>query len=461
MALGQLVAISFAFNLFQLAVVYRTETEDLVPPTALPRAPTPAVEIESSETLTGQHAVPSQTLSGPSQDPGLRGLEAASRKFHQITLSHESNKLEKLGNACARWIPENVAIVLFIIGGLYTVFIGPNTIGRVLVMHTFPFLITLYPHRPKGMKQIESRVRTDQSATHGDQGQVRVTSRFVRAPRDTSISIGNTKVYLAFAATSLLLRFQSTYDVLVQSSSSGKKAGTGISTPLWEPVKLLFPRTFLRHPAVSSIGSDHLAVLFSVIVFILFDSGLWIWRHANHRPSAQVSSVGGESLRRKPHLRLDKKDRRNVESKAMLIYALLLLSPLIGPSAAFSLYLAFRQTCIHDFEHARRTRRLALEGLGLIAEPEREVRTSTNPGLFLYSEEEVEGRILEDEEGERVLEIRSKVPYTRGGGTSLDRGRTTEEAEHASTAVGETRSGGSQGSRHHTSGGGRKKHAGK
>ncbi|SPO42066.1 uncharacterized protein PSFLO_07549 [Pseudozyma flocculosa] len=464
MLLGQLVAISFAFNLFQLAVIYRLDAQDLVP--ASPRAGTvkTTITIQPAEAPQRRELARSESellmpppMSPPSHSHGrshaagrashspAKTTATASTTVQRIPMAPRATLSVKAGALLSRLVPERIAMPLFLLGGLYSIFSGPDTLAKVLVMHAFPMLAVLYPLRRSTARKLKSSAAFGHPlATAGDKA---AATRFVRSKRRVPFYLDPKLVHLALATSSVALRLGSVYRVV-----SGVRGDFDLPVPLpqrlWQSAQLVYPQTFHRHPAVSSIGSDHLAVLASVVAFILIESGLWLWKDAKTSPSARVptsaavaalrarsseaSAAGGSSttLVAPTTVTLDRIDRSRLEFQSRCVLALVALAPVWGASASFGYYLALRETWIEDDEHFSQQQRAHARGSGSGAVLADEGDEAGASSVVAAESEKVTGRVVETAEGERVLEIRQRTVTVEtirgGGGEGADDGESSD-----------------------------------
>lgn len=281
MALGQLVAISFAFNLFSLAIVYRLGTTLL---------------IESPVRVT------------QSVDPQYESNGNAEKVITTVTLRRTPLPGQGWRDGL---VSQDLALWILVAAGLSSVLQHPDSFTKVMIMHVFPMLIVLYP-----------RTQAQQDG---------VQHSWIPAPK---------ALYLLLGTVSVHLRFSLTYQcVRLLDSAAGATSRVHTAQRL---VQALFPSTFLRHPAQSSISSDHLCVAISTLAFITVESGLWLNRCAIAKTA---------SNRRVP----DKMGLGAVERDASLVLALLLLSPFVGPSATLAFYLALRCNWVNQHEQHLQT----------------------------------------------------------------------------------------------------------
>ncbi|KAJ9476180.1 hypothetical protein PHBOTO_006294 [Pseudozyma hubeiensis] len=469
MALGQLVAISFAFNLFNLAVIYRLDAYDLI-------------DTRSDKTFKAKHRVitpreDDTTPSPPEIWPPPRGSRLAQeRPFHvamrfaeradrrphassdaslpptplgspdpsirvistklivqRMPLPPQPMFMDKVAGVMQRCIPERFGMPVFVFAGLSSVLRHPNSFTKVMIMHVFPLLVSLYPgyrqpHRSTSRSALTARPPFVPSTPRYTRKQIllKMVSRSkMRLPlwKDTKM------FYLGLGTVSIVLRLWLTFKCFFELDGS-----LSILHRSWRTVKLLFPTTFLRHPAQSSISSDHVCVALSATVFVLIESGLWLWKAAVSSPSSKLPGSDGDDeddnddgdtmhFLAPASIKLDKTDRKVIETQACAVAALLVLSPLLGGSATFSLYLAARCTWVEQYERF------------CGAQDEEMLRASDRPGSSVVEDtEEVE--LLENEEGERYMEVRkmhvSEISRRRTGGAQQQR------ADRATTATAAT-----------------------
>ncbi|KAI3482029.1 hypothetical protein L1887_55344 [Cichorium endivia] len=174
MALGQLVAISFALNLFQLAVVYRLDTRDLLAARAdkvhkpkhrviepLDQSPSPSPEPSPEDDpdagpfrvmmvaperqrpyFASREGLPPTPRDSP--DPDMRVI-STNVIVQRKPLPPVPTLMDKVGRILQRCIPERVGLPVFVLAGLSSVLQHPDSFTKVMIMHLFPLLISLYP----------------------------------------------------------------------------------------------------------------------------------------------------------------------------------------------------------------------------------------------------------------------------------------------------------------------------
>ncbi|GAC95039.1 hypothetical protein PHSY_002614 [Pseudozyma hubeiensis SY62] len=469
MALGQLVAISFAFNLFNLAVIYRLEAYDLIdtrsektfkakhrvitpreddtPPSPPEIWPPPQrdrlaqerpfhVAMRFAETTDRRPAASLDTSLPPtpirSPDPSIRVI-STKLIVQRTPLPPQPMFMDKVAGIMQRCVPERVGMPVFVVAGLSSVLRHPNSFTKVMIMHVFPLLISLYPayrqpHASTSRSTSSARPPFVQSTPRYTRKQIlfKMVSRSkMRLPlwKDAKV------YYLGLGIVSIVLRLWLTIKCFFEVDGR-----LSILHRSWRTIQLLFPTTFLRHPAQSSISSDHVCVALSATVFVLIESGLWLWKAAVASPSSYLPGAsdddedgndGGDTMHfpLPAGIQLDKADRKVIETQACAVVALLALSPLLGASATFSLYLAARCTWVEQYERY------------CGAQNEEMLRPADRPGSSVVEDtEEVE--LLENEEGERYMEVRkmhvSEMVRPRGGGARQQRaGRATRATEAA------------------------------
>lgn len=444
MALGQLVAISFAFNLFNLAVIYRLDAKDLLEkrcekvkkPKRRVIEPIWASEPESEDEDESDSSFNRDDDSRPyrvamaepvrpdrspphSPDTSLPPTPRRSPDPNTVLLSTDvivqkkplpprPTIMDKIGLTMQRWIPDKVGLPLFVLAGLSSVLQHPNSFPKVMVMHLFPLLISLYPSKDQLGTDIGRRA--DLRSRFGDpdyepeplwlNSTPEMTTKqillrmFHRSDSRLRLVRDPKMYYLGLGAVSMVLRLWLTIVCFIQVKTEGT-----VLHRVWQTLTLLFPTTFLRHPAQSSISSDHACVALSATAFVLVESGLWLWKAANASPSTglppEIILNCYRRMPRKPSettVMLDDADRKVIETQARVIVALLLLSPVLGGSATFSLYLAMRCTWVQQDNRKRE-----LDNWDWSRDRDR-------PGSIMEEREEV--KLIENDEGERYLELR-------------------------------------------------------
>lgn len=443
MALGQLVAISFAFNLFSLAVIYRLDALDLLsarcdtifkakrrvirplednspdsPPEIYPQPEQEhaaesrpfrvSVALPPADENAPPAAWPSTSLPPSprrSPDPNVRLLDTR-LTVQRVPLPPRPTPMDQAAQIMQRWIPEKVGLPLFVFAGLSSVLQHPNSFTKVMVMHVFPLLISMYPAYHK-LRPIPSKP-TPRRASFTPPTSNLTTKRVLlgmvsRSESHVPIWQDAKVYYLVLGVISIALRLWLTLACFFEVKDSGS-----VVHQAWRTITLLFPTTFLRHPAQSSISSDHVCVALSASVFVLIESGLWLWKAAVASPSSvlpgsydpdeeMMSDMDEDAcMLHAPlpsSLRLDQADRKVIETQACAIVVLLALSPLLGGSATLSLYLAVRCTWVQQYEQHR-----GAQDDELLHPPHR-------PGSQVIEDSE-EVHLLENEEGERYMEVR-------------------------------------------------------
>ncbi|SPO31473.1 uncharacterized protein UTRI_06603 [Ustilago trichophora] len=484
MALGQLVAISFAFNLFNLAVIYRLDTFDLlaarsdkvfkakrrvIEPPLGSRSPSPPLLAEISfERLAEDRpwrtavAIPRAAGYTPRASPSTslpptprRSPDPNRRVFRttvitqKMPLPPQPTFMDKIGQAMQKRIPERIGLPVFVLAGLSSVLQHPNSFTKVMVMHLFPLLISLYPayHHlsPLNSKGMPTRSLSDQSVeseleppTFPEPTPELSTTQILRrmlARSNANVPLwkDSKMYYLGLGAVSIALRIWLTVACFFEVDSDA-----AFLRRAWRTIPLLFPTTFLRHPAQSSISSDHVCVAVSATVFVLIESGLWLWKAAVASPSASIpgkeEAEASEDIMQRDMfnlplpspIRMDSADRNLIETQARVIVALLAVSPLLGGGATLSLYLACRCSWVQQYEAYR-----ALKDDHIL-------HPRARPGSAVIEEKE-EVQLMENEEGERYLELR-KIKISELLPGIGNRARPAATAAAAAAAAAETRS---------------------
>lgn len=468
MALGQLVAISFALNLFNLAVIYRLDVLDLIDarsdrtfkakhrvitareddtsPTPPEVSPPPARERLAQArpwhvamTLSqraNRPPVASPSTSLPptprgSPDPNIRVI-STKLTVQRLPLPPQPMFMDKVARLMRRCIPERIGMPLFVLAGLLSVLQHPNSFAKVMVMHVFPLLISLYPvyHQPYASPtRSASSTRPPFTPSTPMYTRKQILRKLMSRSKSRVPLWKDAKMYyLGLGVVSILLRLWVSLACFFEIDGSPSNAHR-----LWRTVRLLFPTTFWRHPAQSSISSDHVCVTLSAIVFVLLESGVWLWKAAVASPSAYLP--GGDDdddddgdegdvmhFPLPASIQLDKADRKVVETQACAVVALLALSPLLGGSATFSLYLAVRCTWVEQYERHR------------TAQNDDILRPPHRPGANVIEDSE-EVSLMENEEGERYMEVRKmkveEMPLRRARGAAGGAQRVNRAARAA------------------------------
>ena len=338
-----------------------------------------------------------------SPDPNVR-LFSTTLTVQKVPLPPQPTLMDKMARIMQSCIPEKVGMPLFILAGLSSVLQHPNSFAKVMVMHLFPLLISLYPnyHKLPPLSTTKRRpTRAPFARTTPDLSTRQILHRMLSRGNPRVSLWRNTKAwYLGLGAISIALRLWLTLACFFEV-----KDRSSLLSRAWLTITALFPTTFLRHPAQSSISSDHVCVAISTFIYVLIESGLWLWKVAVASPSAKLPSAddsdedgndgnrGMISFRMPSSLRLDKADRKVVETQARVIVALLALSPLLGGSATFSFYLAVRCTFVEQYDRYRG------------AQDDEMLNPPDRPGSNVIEDKE-EIHLLENEEGERYMEVR-------------------------------------------------------
>ncbi|PWZ01208.1 hypothetical protein BCV70DRAFT_216504 [Testicularia cyperi] len=397
MAVGQLVAISFAFNLFSLAVIYRLDALDLTSARADKVISPPPHVIESME--MSRQDVASTSPSGDStseeQDTPMSSTLVISTSVKRVPMPQKSSSaLESFGSLLAKIVSAEVGMPLFALAGLYSVLRHPDTFSKVMVMHVFPMLIVVYPMdpgRPRLGSSFSGHARQRSRADY-DAFMQRIARHYSRKIKHMPSAFGPREQFLAFGVVSALLRFWLTLQCLGTLTATDTKAGLALLDRLLHLPRALVFETFFRHPAQSSISSDHVCVALSIALFMLIEAGLWMWKLASASPSA-VRSLDrhgvGVDAGPSSSIRLDLHDRRALETQARSVVLLLLLLPLIGGSATLSFYLALRCTWIGHIHSAQQQRETVISA-------------------------EIEAVQVHNEQGEPLLEVRETKVVQRG-----------------------------------------------
>ncbi|CDU24632.1 uncharacterized protein SPSC_04465 [Sporisorium scitamineum] len=439
MALGQLVAISFAFNLFNLAVIYRLDTTDLLsarsdtifkakhrvirpleddaadsPPKIWPQSEHERLaearpwRVSIALPRTADDDAPAAAWPSSSMPPTPRRSPSPNVRLINTRLTVQRTPLpprptfmDKVAQTMQRCIPEMVGMPFFVFAGLSSVLQHPNSFTKVMVMHGFPLFISLYPAyhelRPRSSRPPSRRAPFTASTPKLITKQILVKMLSRSEPRIPVWK--DAKVYyLGLGVISIMLRLWLTLACFFEVDGSNSVAHRA-----WRTITVLFPTTFLRHPAQSSISSDHVCVALSASIYVLIESGLWLWKAAVASPSSRLpgdcdsadETENDDKMRRSlpTSIRLDRADRKVIEAQACAIVALLALSPLLGGSATLSLYLAVRCTWVQRYEKHRG------------AQDDKILHPPRRPDSEVIEDEE-EVHLLENEEGERYMEVR-------------------------------------------------------
>ncbi|KAJ1021918.1 hypothetical protein NDA16_003680 [Ustilago loliicola] len=367
MALGQLVSISFAFNLFNLGVIYRLDTKDLLArrsdqvtkPKHRVIEPYKVYDSEFEDSSSSdpgsssegeRHAghrsgyevairtcdvqrVGSRSPPPPrpasslpptpsrSPDPNVPNVVTFSTSYivKKTPLPPRPTFMDKVGMVMQKVVPERIGLPLFVIAGLSSVLQHPDSFGKVMVMHLFPLLISLYPSKYHFELMYESRnlprsrfgsplelavpVREDPPDLTTRQILLKMMGR-----TDTYMPLWQDvkMMYLSLGVTSVVLRLWLTLTCFKQTDSSGT-----ILQRAWQTMTLL------------------------ATVFVLIESGVWIWKAAVAAPSAFLPGQDQDddddddddldekrSKASRSTIRLVDEDRKLIETQARVVVAL-------------------------------------------------------------------------------------------------------------------------------------------
>ncbi|PWN47470.1 hypothetical protein IE53DRAFT_248693 [Violaceomyces palustris] len=361
MALGQLVAISFSLNLFNLAAVNRLDLESV----RLERAfSTMEREVlnQSSSALSGSSTTttrststintpfpggpvkrrlsqirmppPSESRSGSSsssQSSSTRSLEQESqagngRRLVRRTTTKKTITTFRTPSQIPYFSPstttstlwEKWLVPLLILVGMLVVAKRPDTFGKVMVMHLFPLLVVLAPNVRR--KRLEE------------------TTAAAAALKKAPLGFGNlARLQLGLGLLCLLLKLRVSLE-LWSEVVSGSGGSPGLWQGLHQMVTRIYPITFHRHPAMSSISSDNLCCAIGLPILILCEAGSWLDLAYKAR-SERLGDGAPRVLEKEKEVR-----RREMESK--LVLTLVATSPLIGVSSTLGFYLSLRQAWI-------------------------------------------------------------------------------------------------------------------
>ncbi|KAJ1595569.1 hypothetical protein NDA11_002345 [Ustilago hordei] len=470
MALGQLVAISFAFNLFNLGIIYRLDTKDLLASRcnqvhkSKHRVIEPYKEVDfqdsdsfssdsGSSSASDPHAghrpgyqvalrtcdiqrVDSRPPSPPrppsslpptpsrSPDPDVPSVVTFSTSYivKKTPLPPRPTMMDKVAIALAKVVPERFALPLFVVAGLSSVLQHPDSFGKVMVMHLFPLLISVYPTKYHLQPVVKGRVgggRREEAEEEEEEEESmmypedtpglstwQVLRRMMGRSDDKVPLWEDVKMmYFALGVVSVILRFWVTIACLKEMDGDG-----GLLQRGWRTATLLFPTTFFRHPAQSSISSDHVCVAISAMFFVLIESGLWICKAAVATPSAYLAADNSDEeydnfdnthTKASPStISLVDENSKLIETQARVVVALLLLSPLLGGSATMSFYLAMRCGWVQQCERHKERK-------------DRELLTAPSGSRSRVVEEKEEVKFIENQKGERYVEVRkTKVEFS-------------------------------------------------
>lgn len=466
MALGQLVAISFAFNLFNLGIIYRLDTKDLLASRcnqvhkSKHRVIEPYKEVDlqdsdssssdsGSRSASDPHAghrpgyqvalrtcdiqrVDSRPPSPPrplsslpptpsrSPDPDVPNVVSFSTSYivKKTPLPPRPTMMDKVAIVLVKVVPERFALPLFVVAGLSSVLQHPDSFGKVMVMHLFPLLISVYPSKYHLQPVVMGRVGGGRREEAQEAQEAEEEEESMMYPEDTPglstwqvlrrmMGRSDGKVplwedvkmmYFALGVVSVILRFWVTIACLKEMDGDG-----GLLQRGWRTATLLFPTTFFRHPAQSSISSDHVCVAISAMFFVLIESGLWICKAAVATPSAYLAADNSDeeydnfdnthSKVSPSTISLVDENSKLIETQARVVVALLLLSPLLGGSATMSFYLAMRCGWVQQCERHKERK-------------DRELLTAPSGSRSRVVEEKEEVKLIENQKGERYVEVR-------------------------------------------------------
>ncbi|SOV05933.1 uncharacterized protein UDID_08746 [Ustilago sp. UG-2017a] len=257
--------------------------------------------------------------------------------------------MDKVAMVLAKVVPERFGLPLFVVAGLSSLLQHPDSFGKVMVMHLFPLLISVYPSKYHLQPVVKGRVgggrreeaeEEEESMMYPEDTPGLSTWQVLRrmmGRSDGKVPLWEDvkMMYLALGVVSVILRFWVTIACLKEMDGDG-----GLLQRGWRTATLLFPTTFFRHPAQSSISSDHVCVAISAMFFVLIESGLWIWKAAVATPSAYLAADNSDeeydnfdnthSKASPSTISLVDDNSKLIDTQARVLVALLLLSPLLG-----------------------------------------------------------------------------------------------------------------------------------
>ncbi len=236
-------------------------------------------------------------LTRPSQERNLRFINT-SVVVERKPLPSRPTFMDRVGRTMQQLIPERIGMPIFVIAGLSSVLQHPNSFAKVMVMHLFPLLISLYsnsyqlgpfdnkPIGPSALPDLTAAAEADpptfpRPKTPDMTRRQILRNMLARSDKKVRFWRDPKMIYLSLGATSVVLRAWLTIQCFLGLENEGTRPQRA-----WQTLTLLFPATFFRHPAQSSISSDHVCVALSATAFVLIESGLWLWKAANACPSS-------------------------------------------------------------------------------------------------------------------------------------------------------------------------------
>ncbi|SPC62236.1 uncharacterized protein UHOD_08746 [Ustilago sp. UG-2017b] len=394
MALGQLVAISFAFNLFNLGIIYRLDTKDLLASRCNQVHKSKRYVIEPYKEVDFEDSDSSSSDSGSSSasDP-----HAGHRPGYQVAL--RTCDLQRVDSR-----PPSPPRPPSSLPPTQSRSPDPDVPSVVTFSTSYIVKKTPLPPRPTMMDKVAMVLAKVVPERFG-LPLYAWPKHMAGTAKDDGRSDGKVPLwedvkmmYLALGVVSVILRFWVTIACLKEMDGDG-----GLLQQGWRTATLLFPTTFFRHPAQSSISSDHVCVAISAMFFVLIESGLWIWKAAVATPSAYLAADNSDeeydnfdnthSKASPSTISLVDDNSKLIETQARVLVALLLLSPLLGGSATMSFYLAMRCGWVQQCERHKERK-------------DRELLTAPLGSRSRVVEEKEEVKLIENQKRERYVEVR-------------------------------------------------------
>ena len=339
MLIGQLVAISFAQNLFHLALLLSPSADRLDEDKDSDNS-----QLLVKEALESLHELERDAMNGDDEGTSKKGAEGEndSDRFSaaetDVTIVESATHIEERRHT-VRVIRRSVLklslvhaidfvpTAVLVAAGMLAVWMVPNTLSGILVMHLFPLFLSLAPASTSGKGILGSSVALAKRKWH--------------ACFEACIPLRLLERLAALMQASSLYAFVALSSALLRVYDTARAAGALVSTvhdlkgygnfrPGWMVfVRALWPTTFYSHPAQSSISWDNVCVTLSSAVYMLDDAFRHfrrVWRHECYvRPQ--------NSSRR----------WRSFAFFTILAGAILLASIALGPAATLAAYLAVKE----------------------------------------------------------------------------------------------------------------------
>ncbi|KDN49196.1 hypothetical protein K437DRAFT_255320 [Tilletiaria anomala UBC 951] len=345
MLLGQVVAISFAQNLFHLALV-------LAPPES------GRISISCSSVSAKEDDMELVRAISTNTDEVLRlytetteveceqidnTMSATGRSSRSDTIG-TTNTTRRIWKQTRAITPPSIGRTLdvlviapVLVFAVRAVWFVPSTLPRILIMHLFPLLLSLYPTFAGGLL---ARLRS----------KLRIYIEHVMPTRHLlalSMLAQPSAVYALLALAAAIMRIANTYaaygvlKISLQHVTGLQSARPGIRMLCGA----LFQRTFFSHPAQSSISFDNVCIGISSAAWIMIDMS----RNMDKSRSARSARGAGEEQRSSLLFNL-----------AFESAVVALITIIAGPSVTMAAYVAVD-------EHRREQSMLAAEKRLIVA----------------------------------------------------------------------------------------------